>query len=453
MINEDVKSRFDEIRNLPKDKALESYYSEILPKVIESFESRNKPIDILIATTGLSPGPILLSIKYFRPKKVYLLATRKSEEETVNSIREYSSRLLNFSNINVITLNENDLLNGIFEQLKRIYQIHREEEIVIDLTGGKKLMSAAAAIAAHYLKIKCSYVNGEFSQDIRVTKPGSERILEINIPLGTYVSLWIDEWIQKINKYRFIEVYDSIRKIEEEAKEEISHELKILLTEIMDKLLKSKPLGCINKLHDNITILDKKVTLGKIIKKLKKLSKTPTENKEEFYGYKILQDLFITKYLFMNGNYIMCLIYLQKNIETIKNYLLLRKGYDPKNFKVENKDFWLEFKERFESIYKNEKYNGDISNHPIKIALKNGLVILDLIYKNENPLDIDLIQSLMKRRNDIVHGYMPKERVNIKDKELIKYFQHTIEVYNRLFNEDLSMEDFDELLKNNSHET
>ncbi|MFC0526125.1 TIGR02710 family CRISPR-associated CARF protein [Phytohabitans kaempferiae] len=53
---------------------------------------------------------------------------------------------------------------------------------IIDITGGRKVMSAAAAMAAWQLKLDLSYVEGEYDPDTRQTTPGSDRMIVLNDP-------------------------------------------------------------------------------------------------------------------------------------------------------------------------------------------------------------------------------------------------------------------------------
>lgn len=141
-----------------------------------------RTVDLLICMTGLSPRPVILAFKILRPKRL-VLVTSDDAHESINIVHDHvvmggTLRGADFSHRACISTDPHS-----------IYQIVREEvDIVvrrsggpitayIDITGGRKVMGASAALAARLLNLGLSYVDGDYDGTLRQAVPGSDRIL------------------------------------------------------------------------------------------------------------------------------------------------------------------------------------------------------------------------------------------------------------------------------------
>jgi hypothetical protein len=59
---------------------------------------------------------------------------------------------------------------------------HERPSTAIDITGGKKVMSATAALAAWQLDLPLCYIDSDYDPEMRQPTPGSERLLFLNNP-------------------------------------------------------------------------------------------------------------------------------------------------------------------------------------------------------------------------------------------------------------------------------
>jgi hypothetical protein len=69
----------------------------------------------------------------------------------------------------------------------------RSGSTVIDITGGKKIMTAAAALAAWRWDLPMTYLDGCFDPELRQPEPGSERIVMIDRPSSLFDREFEDE--------------------------------------------------------------------------------------------------------------------------------------------------------------------------------------------------------------------------------------------------------------------
>jgi CRISPR-associated protein (TIGR02710 family) len=148
-------------------------------------------VDLLICMTGHSPRPVILAYKILRPRRLVLI-TSDDVNESVNVVHDYvvmrgGLRAADFSARPCVST---DPLS--------IYRIVREEvDIVvrraggpitayIDITGGRKVMGASAALVAWQLDLGLSYIDGDYDGALRQALPGSDRILLLDNPTAIF---------------------------------------------------------------------------------------------------------------------------------------------------------------------------------------------------------------------------------------------------------------------------
>ena len=157
------------------------YDKEIFPTVIKSFIERHRPgkeYDGMILTVGLSPQPLVLSIKAINPVHIAFLYTPEAKVfiEQIQEQTGYPS-----DRIDCLEINGTDV-KGIYDDT---WKFARDswgnlENVAVDITGGKTSMAAGAALAAAVIPADICYVDGDYLKEFRMPEPGSEfmRILE-----------------------------------------------------------------------------------------------------------------------------------------------------------------------------------------------------------------------------------------------------------------------------------
>lgn len=159
-----LSGEFNDAQNL--------YYDKIFDHIIEEFTLKHDQIlkegGILFSMLGFSPEPIILTAKLIKPE-IHVIFTTNSRNMD-NSILD---RFLD-DNYEMEYL-QNEDFNVVYNALKEKMILFPESQIVVDITGGKKSMVAAAAIFGKDFGCKIVYVDfSDYIKELRKPRPGSE---------------------------------------------------------------------------------------------------------------------------------------------------------------------------------------------------------------------------------------------------------------------------------------
>lgn len=149
--------------------------------------------DLLVSLAGFSPQTTIIAARCLRPKELLVIRTADTKKK-IDSIAKFVKNQeedwsLPDSCFNFVECNPTDPLQIYSEIRKRVEQkVARsgEAQIAIDITGGKKVMSAIAGLIAWKLNTQICYIDSEYSQELRGPEPFSERILMLGNPLTIY---------------------------------------------------------------------------------------------------------------------------------------------------------------------------------------------------------------------------------------------------------------------------
>ena len=167
--------------------------TELLPVTVaqarrNSAKVPREPVDLLVSLSGFSPETTILAYELLRPERLMIIgsdATRASVDVIHDALR------LPLSRLDVRYCDPTDPL--------RIYQFVQEAaqsapsrsdggrtRVIIDITGGKKVMSASAALAAAQLDLPLCYIDGVFDPELRQSEPGTERLVILPNPTALF---------------------------------------------------------------------------------------------------------------------------------------------------------------------------------------------------------------------------------------------------------------------------
>lgn len=165
-------------------------------KVYEEF----KP-DILILTVGLQAEPLILSILCLKPKKVILLHSSESIEVARSVKSDSNVRELN-PEISFVEITEFDSLEN-YNIIKRLFdRISEKEKILVDPTGGRKMMNSSLSLAAFYFRLLMVYM---YVKEIkRNTIPFTSKIKIIENPFEIYGDIELSS-VEKLFNSHFYE--------------------------------------------------------------------------------------------------------------------------------------------------------------------------------------------------------------------------------------------------------
>ena len=220
-------------------QADEYYDKHILPDVKEKFTENYRPeqeYDGLVLTVGGSPEPVILSICAIQSNRVGLICA----EGRKGSI----DRIVN--NVDKTSLKASDLLSSgyavdgsktieIYKAIMDLYtKWDKPKKIAIGITGGKKVMSAAAAMAGVMLGADLYYVDTNDKNELNKPVPGSEYLRLLDNPydvLGELEDANAKELFKNHNYAEAERIFDNlIQKVGDPQKRAVYQIYKYLCT-------------------------------------------------------------------------------------------------------------------------------------------------------------------------------------------------------------------------------
>ena len=181
----------------PAEQARRYRLKEILPVTV-AYAKRNSPevpddsVDLLVSLSGFSPETTILAFHLVNPKRLMIIgseATRASVDVIQETLKLPLSRLY------IEDCEPTDPLE-IYQYVQKAARLVRRDDgparIIIDITGGKKVMSASAALAAARLDLPMCYVEGDFDPELRQSRPGTERLVILRNPTDLFGDRQLD---------------------------------------------------------------------------------------------------------------------------------------------------------------------------------------------------------------------------------------------------------------------
>jgi tetratricopeptide (TPR) repeat protein len=180
----------------PIDQALQFQLDEMIDEIVERTRARSAAalpshgIDLLVSLSGFSPMGTIITYHLLRPRQLLVIGS----EETKASIDIIGDALVprqlplrNFTHERCDPTDPLSIYRLIKARLDQVAETaRRRPTAVIDITGGKKVMSAAAALAAWQLDLPLSYLDGKFSPRLRQHIPGEDRLLMLPNPAALF---------------------------------------------------------------------------------------------------------------------------------------------------------------------------------------------------------------------------------------------------------------------------
>lgn len=149
---------------------------------------------MLVCTVGGTPQPIASTILFSRPHRVLFFAsleTAGSIKKDILPILERNSFNLSREHYEIKTLPDSQDITRCIETMREITpdvqqwtELGPDYEVIVDLTGGTKCMSAALALFARRLPCRFSYVGGEerSKNGVGVVVDGREQVIHCDNP-------------------------------------------------------------------------------------------------------------------------------------------------------------------------------------------------------------------------------------------------------------------------------
>jgi hypothetical protein len=145
---------------------------------------------LLISVTGFSPRTTILAFKVLRPRRLVVIPSENARG-SINTIARYvvgegGLQQADFSQRPCVPTNPLSIYNVVKDELELLERQDGQAISYIDITGGRKVMSATAALAAWQLDLGLCYLDGEYDPELRQAVPGSDRLLLLDNPTSLF---------------------------------------------------------------------------------------------------------------------------------------------------------------------------------------------------------------------------------------------------------------------------
>jgi len=215
--------------NDPKIFALEKKY---VPR-LNAERSKEIKCDTLISTVGLRLPPVLLTVLCLQPKKVFLLHTAAS--------RPVAEQIRDDPDIQALGLkpNEDVILQEIsetdapynYEILQQKIISEAEGQIIVDPTGGVKIMGVSLAAFAFWRRIPMVYLQGEEVKGI--VRPFSERLTRVENPYDHFGDPDIALLKELFDRGNYLAAYEVCHRLRETVHNPATLGMLVVLEELI----------------------------------------------------------------------------------------------------------------------------------------------------------------------------------------------------------------------------
>ncbi len=181
-----TRAEWERLQRTDATGASAFYFQNILPTVV-MHHRRNKPTavpcELLVSLMGLSPETTVLTTTLVQPRQLVIVASKSAErycEQCIAFLMEHA--LIAREKISVRMVHPTDH-DALFATLRDVLASSIGRRLV-DLTGGKKIMSAVAGYAAWSLGLPVCYLESRaYNEQMRRPEPGSEEIIVLEPPV------------------------------------------------------------------------------------------------------------------------------------------------------------------------------------------------------------------------------------------------------------------------------
>lgn len=184
-INITTRAEWVRLQSTDAGAASAFYFQHILPVVVRHHWQRvpaAASCELLVSLMGLSPETTVLATAFVRPKQLVIVASKNAErycEQCVAFLTEHTLIARELINVRMVDPTDHDALFMTLSDALAGASGRR----LVDLTGGKKIMSAVAGYAAWSLGLPVCYLESRaYNEQMRRPEPGSEELFIFEPP-------------------------------------------------------------------------------------------------------------------------------------------------------------------------------------------------------------------------------------------------------------------------------
>lgn len=175
----------------PSEQATRFRFEEMLPEIIRrarenSMATTRPSVGLLVSLSGFSPASTILAYELLQPSRLFVISS-VGTDQSIDVIHDHLVRpgklpARNFRHQPCDGTDPLAIYRLVKEEVAAATAADERPAAIIDITGGKKVMSAAAALVAWRLDLRLCYVDSSYDTELRQPVPGSERLLILENP-------------------------------------------------------------------------------------------------------------------------------------------------------------------------------------------------------------------------------------------------------------------------------
>jgi hypothetical protein len=210
------------LREKRDDEALGLYCDQIVPNLLPDLREQFKNTygdyphyDGLISLLGFTPDTVVLAYRFIQPQTMVILHTQETAHLLETVVKYAHVPFDKFFHEPFADSPYISIYHALDAALRRFPQGSR---IAIELTGGKKTMGGALAVAAGMLNIDLVYIDyTDYMPEYRKPKPASTYIHLVENPIRLSVDLFGSIEMERAAEFFNIGKHDTSRTLFEQA--------------------------------------------------------------------------------------------------------------------------------------------------------------------------------------------------------------------------------------------
>jgi CRISPR-associated protein (TIGR02710 family) len=171
-----------------------------------------------------------LLLNAFKPSKTYFVLTKENADRSLPIILEKTGLKPSQYSIELVEYAEMDA-SEIYEKIRKHLEFFKGKRVAIDLTRGKRVMSAALGIVGSFFGCDLIYVDEEWDLDTALGIPGTEHLVVVRNPYKIFGDLEQRYGMELFNRFEYASAAEIFRELRFKVVDPRVAEIKALLSE------------------------------------------------------------------------------------------------------------------------------------------------------------------------------------------------------------------------------
>lgn len=225
------KGELEEAEKIYWEKMFRYIEEKFVNKIQDLIEKGEIPqYDLLVIPMGLEASYFILLINGLKPKEVYFLCTKEAEEYFLDKVIEktgltqarYKKDIVKYAGMDV---------GEVYGKIRRRLKMFEGKKIAVDLTRGKRIMSAGAAIVGGFFNCDLIYIDESWIDEIKRGKPGSEKLTLVKNPFDIFGDLQQRYAIELFNVHEYAAAHKMFNALRNNVSDPREFEAKSLIAQ------------------------------------------------------------------------------------------------------------------------------------------------------------------------------------------------------------------------------